>query len=115
MKVRLPPPRTMDELPLVTTAPGLMVSWPSLTKSLTLALPMTLTRPAEVLVPLLQFNVWAAVTVSCPLLVKFETVAGPVTLTVVLLAVVDPATEHPPWKANIPPPRRNPPPTLAPF
>ncbi len=57
MNVVLPPPRTIGEPVLLSVPPLATVRLPSLTKSLTLAVPLTVMRPALVLAPLFQVRV----------------------------------------------------------
>src|SRR5205823_5268387 len=87
---------------------------PALRNSEALTVPLMVMRPLAVLVPPLRVRAWPAALVSWPLLVKFVTAAGPVWLTVVLVAVLAPLRAVPPASTNVPPPRKNPPLTVAP-
>src|SRR5258706_3351094 len=77
------------------------------------AVPLTMNRPAEVLVPAFQLTSWPGKLVTCPLLVKLARIALPVRFMTVLLRVVEPEMVVLPVRAKAPAPRRMPPATVA--
>src|SRR5258708_15704863 len=90
----LPPPKVRPELPTLTIAPVPATSiCPFVTKSVALAVPLTINLPLDEFVKELSVNVFVAARLSVPPLAKPEKVASTFALSTTELSEVDPLKE----------------------